>query len=471
MAKERVLVADDEEHMRFFIRELLQKEDYEVLEAEDGRQALERCKVEDVDLVILDYRMPVMDGLEALSAILEHDPKMLVLMVTAHDTKDLALDAIRRGAYDYFTKPFDVDEMRVIIRRALEKRSLEDQVTRLAEEIDGQLQNSQIIGRCAAMQPIFETIRKVSGSDVTVLIFGESGTGKELVAKAIHYASPRSERPFLALNCAAIPETLLESELFGHEKGAFTGADARKIGKFELAAGGTLFLDEIGDMNLSTQSKILRVLQEKEFQRVGGTRTIASTARILAATNKNLTQAVESGQFREDLYFRLNVIPIYMPPLRERVEDIPLLVDHFIQIANARFDKQVRTVSPEVLERFCRYAWPGNIRQLENAIFRATILASGDTIVLEDLPPEILQHEYPPVAAAKAPAAPRPAVLPAGESSAPLQSQTKQMTEAMERQIIVQTLERCKWRRGLTAEQLGISRRSLLRKMKKYDIQ
>ena len=473
MAKERILIADDEEHMRFLIRELLFKEDYDVVEAEHGRKAVELCKSEDFDLVILDYKMPIMDGLEALSKILEDDPKMLVLIVTAHDSKDLAMEAIRRGAYDYFTKPFDVNEMRIIIRRALEKRALEDQVTLLAEEIQGQIQNTQIIGSSQAMQPVFETIRKISSSDVTVLINGESGTGKELVAKAVHYNSPRSDHPFLALNCAAIPDTLLESELFGHEKGAFTGASARKIGKFELAAGGTLFLDEIGDMNLATQAKILRVLQEKEFQRVGGTRTLSSTARIISATNKNLTEAVQNGEFREDLYFRLNVIPIYLPPLRERREDIPLLVEHFIQIANSRFDKQVRGISSEVENIFHKYSWPGNIRQLENVIQRSTILAEGDRIVPEDLPPELLSQEVIPQQ--PAPAMAVASAVPPGESTtdedADLQSQTKQMTESMEKQIILRTLEQCKWRRGLTAEKLGISRRSLLRKMKKYEIQ
>jgi DNA-binding NtrC family response regulator len=474
MAKERILIADDEEHMRFFIGELLAKEGYDVVEAEDGRQAVQKFKDDDIDLVILDYKMPVMDGLEAMTAILEHDPQALALMVTAHDSRQLALDAIRRGAYDYFTKPFDVDEMRIVIRRALEKRSLEDQVARLAEEIDDQTFNTQIIGESPAMRPVFETIRKVSDSDVTVLICGESGTGKELVAKAIHYASSRNEKPFLALNCAAIPDTLLESELFGHEKGAFTGADSRKIGKFELAARGTLFLDEIGDMNLSTQAKILRVLQEREFQRVGGSRMIESTARILSATNKNLVEAVQSGQFREDLYFRLNVIPVHMPPLRERKEDIPLLVKRFLQLSNSRFDRNVRHVSEEVMDLFLRYNWPGNIRQLENVMYRATILANGNTIVCEDLPPELTGQNAPeasmPVNGGGT--AFQPAVVEvAADDSKTLQSQTKEMTESMERQIILQTLEQCKWRRGQTAERLGMSRRSLLRKMKKYEIQ
>jgi len=461
MGKERILIVDDEEHMRFLIREVLEKEDYEVIEADNGKKAVDLCKADDVDLVILDYKMPVMDGLKALKAILVDDPRMLVLMVTAHDTRELALEAIRSGAYDYFTKPFDVKEMRIVVRRALEKRSLEEQVTQLAEEVEEQLQNTQMIGDGPAMQPVYETIRKVAGSDVSVLISGESGTGKELVAKAIHYSSPRRDHPFLAINCAAIPDTLLESELFGHEKGSFTGADARKIGKFELAAGGTLFLDEIGDMNLSTQAKILRVLQEREFQRVGGTRTISTTARIISATNKNLVEAVKEGSFREDLYFRLNVIPIFVPALRERGEDLPLLVEHFIHVSNMRFDKNVQRLSSEVRSIFERYDWPGNIRQLENVLYRATILAGGDEIVAEDLPPEVLEPQAPHVEVESV----------AASADAPLQSQTKQMTESMERQIILQALERCKWRRGVTAEQLGISRRSLLRKMKKYNIQ
>lgn len=476
MARERILIADDEEHMRFLIRELLLKEDYEVTEAEHGRKAVELCKSQDFDLVILDYKMPVMDGIQALSAILENDPKMLVLIVTAHDSKELALETIRRGAYDYFTKPFDVNEMRIIIRRALEKRALEDQVTRLAEEVQGQIQNTQIIGNSPAMRPVFETIRKISGSDVTVLITGESGTGKELIAKAIHYNSPRNDRPFLALNCAAIPDSLLESELFGHEKGSFTGATARKIGKFELAAGGTLFLDEIGDMNLATQAKILRVLQEKEFQRVGGSRTLTSTARIISATNKNLIEAVQEGVFREDLYFRLNVIPVYLPPLRERREDIPLLLNHFIQVANARFDKKVKGVSPEVAEIFIRYPWPGNIRQMENVIHRSTILAEDDWISVEDLPPEVLDKTMStlPAACSSSSELEFEDVIKLSEEideDSSLQSKTRILTESMEKQIILKALEQHKWRRGITAEKLGISRRSLLRKMKKYDIQ
>jgi two-component system, NtrC family, response regulator AtoC len=472
MPSRKILVADDEEHMRFFIRELLTKEDYEVIEAENGQEAVEKCTEEDIDLVILDYKMPVLDGLEALTRIREEDSRQLVLMVTAHDTKDLAVEAIRRGAYDYFTKPFDVNEIRIIIRRALEKKSLEEQVSRLAEELDQRIQDTRIIGESRSMWPVFDTIRKVADSDVTVLINGESGTGKELVAKAIHFGSSRNEKPFVALNCAAIPDTLLESELFGHEKGAFTGASDRKIGKFELAEGGTLFLDEIGDMNLATQSKILRVLQEKEFQRLGGAKTIASSARILSATNKNLLESVRAGTFREDLYYRLNVIPIQLPPLRDRKEDLPLLVRHFINIANERFTKDVESLSPEVEKIFNNYDWPGNIRQMENVIYRATILATGRMIRKEDLPPEILEPDQT-LAGRQQPAVEAGDLQPAALESlppGPLTSTTKQMTETMEKDIILKTLEECKWKRGVTADRLGISRRSLLRKMNKYGI-
>jgi len=336
--------------------------------------------------------------------------------------------------------------------------------------MEEQIQNTQIISKSKKMTPIFETIRKVSDSDITVLITGESGTGKELVAKAIHFSSPRAQRPFIALNCAAIPEPLLESELFGHEKGSFTGASELKIGKFELAQGGTLFLDEIGDMNLATQAKILRVLQEKEFQRVGGRKTLSSNARILAATNKNLIVEVQNKTFRQDLYFRLNVIPIPLPPLRERVEDIPLLTDHFLRIANVRFDKQIKGFSEEVLQLFKRYSWPGNIRQLENVIFRANILAADKMICVEDLPPEILDGSSQCNLSEDRSSTPAVTASAAVEDL-PMQSKTKQVTENMERQIILAALEQCKWKRGITADKLGISRRSLLRKMKKYQIQ
>lgn len=471
MTKERILIADDEAHMRFFIRELLEKEGYEVLEAKDGREAIETFKADDVDLVVVDYKMPGCDGLEVLSEVRKEDPEALLIMVTAHDSRDLALDAVRRGAYDYFTKPFDLDEMRIVIKRALEKRTLQDQVTRLAEEVGTEMLNSHMIGRGPAMQAVFETIDKVADSDVTILITGESGTGKELAAKAIHYASSRKDKPFLALNCAAIPETLLESELFGHEKGAFTGASDRKIGKFELAAQGTLFLDEIGDMNFSTQAKILRVLQEKEFQRVGGSRTLSTSARIVSATNKNLVEAVREGQFREDLYFRLNVIPVRMPALRERDEDIPLLVSHFIGLANSRFGTHVVRASDPVMEHFQTYSWPGNIRQLENVIYRATILAGGNELSMEDLPPELFHDPVQHSPGDNGEMAIATATAAAGEDpSTSLQNQTRQMTEQAEKQIILRTLENCKWRRGQTAEKLGISRRSLLRKMNKYEL-
>ncbi|MCD6320558.1 MAG: sigma-54-dependent Fis family transcriptional regulator, partial [Candidatus Desulfofervidaceae bacterium] len=327
----RLLIIEDDSTMRFALSELLSQRGYEIVEAADAEAGLKVVQKEEIDLAIVDIKLPGMNGLEAISLIQEKDASLPVIIITAYGDKKKALEALKKGAYDYFTKPFKMEEIEIVIKRALEKRRLEKEIRTLRQQIEVGQEFREIIGQSEAMKKLFNLVKKVLDTDVTVLISGESGTGKELVASVLHHHSPRKDKPFIKINCAAIPETLLESELFGYEKGAFTGAISSKPGKFELAHEGTIFLDEIGEMPLSIQAKILRVLQEKEFERVGGTKTIKVDVRIIASTNRDLWEAVQRKTFREDLYFRLNVINIHLPPLRERKEDIPLLIEHFIR--------------------------------------------------------------------------------------------------------------------------------------------
>jgi DNA-binding NtrC family response regulator len=463
-AEAQILVVDDEESMRFVLGEMLSRAGYQHFEADSGQRAVEMVHRQSIDIVILDYRMPEMDGLETMRKILRIRPEIIVVMVTAHDSREVALKAIQSGAYDYFSKPFDLDEMRVVIRRAVEKRRLQRQVESLSLALNEREPFGEIIGSSHRMQSVFEMIRRVADRDVNVLITGESGTGKELVARALHRRSHRASGPFVAINCAAIPSTLLESELFGHERGAFTGAVARKPGKLEVAKGGTLFLDEICDMDFALQAKILRVIQEKEFERVGGSVRISTDFRLICASNKDLARAVSEGQFREDLFFRVNVIAIHLPSLRERVEDIPLLVQHFLQVYGEKYRKPSLQLSSEAMEMLTSYPFPGNVRELENILQRTVVLAASNLILPGDFPPEI-RGENAVIDAQEVRAA-----VPDGPSSTTLQDKMRAMTETAERDLIIQTLNECKWRRALTAEYLGISRRSLLRKMKKYSI-
>jgi two-component system response regulator AtoC len=329
-----------------------------------------------------------MSGLVAVEEVLKIDPHIPIIVMTAHASRDGAIEAIRRGAYDYFTKPFRLEEMEIVIRRALEKRRLLAEIERLRTELAGGARG-RMVGSSRAMSTVFHLIERAAPVDSTVLILGESGTGKELIAESIHQQSTRRDRSFVKLNCAAIPEALLESELFGHEKGAFTGALTRKPGKFELADEGTLLLDEIGDMSVTTQSKILRVLQEQEFERVGGTVTVRVNVRIIASTNKDLIKAVKEGHFRDDLYFRLNVVTIHVPPLRDRREEIPDLVNHFLAEANARLGRSIKRVSADVMSALMEYDWPGNVRELKNAIERAVVVTEGEVVTIGSLPPAI----------------------------------------------------------------------------------
>ena len=385
---ETILIVDDEKNYLLVLSEVLQDEGYEVLAAQGGHEALEIQKSSDLDLILTDMKMPAMDGIELLENIKALDPDLPVIMMTAHGTIDKAVEAMQKGAYSYILKPFDNERLTIYVKKAVALYQVVKDNRRLRETVESQYRFGNFIGKSKPIRDVFEMIRKVAPASATVLVEGESGTGKELVAKSIHFNSPRRDRPFIAVNCSALAESLLESELFGHEKGAFTGAVARKKGRFELADHGTLFLDEIGELSQNLQVKLLRVLQEKSFELVGGTRPITADIRIIAATNKNLKEEMISGRFREDLFYRLNVVRIGLPPLKRRKEDIRLLVNHFIDkyASERKVDIAVKGVDQEVDRLFFNYSWPGNVRELENLIERVMILCPNDTVRVSDLP-------------------------------------------------------------------------------------
>jgi len=396
MGSARILVVDDEHLIRWTLEQHLQKEGYEVQTAEDGEKALDMIREHPPELVLLDNQLPGANGIEVLGRIKEIDRNIVVIMITAHGMLETAVQAMKLGAYDYVSKPFNLDELTLTIRKSLETISLRQEVKILREQQTVALKSDAIIGKSRAVLSILEMIGKIAQSDAsTVLVQGESGTGKELVARAIHKGSTRSEHPFMAINCAALPETLLESELLGHEKGAFTDAKAQKKGLFELADGGTVFLDEVGDMAFSMQAKLLRVLEEKTIRRVGGVKDIAVDVRVISATNQDLKDMMNEGRFRKDLYYRLQVVPIYLPPLRERKEDILPLAKHFIEYFNEDFHKNVKEISEKAREFLVRYDWPGNVRELKNVIERAMILESEDILLLEHLPIELVSGNVP----------------------------------------------------------------------------
>jgi len=445
--------------MGFFLSEAMRKEGYGVDVVASGEEALERIAQDRFNLVILDLRLPSMDGMEVLANIKVTNPELVVIMITAHGSKDTAIEAIRKGAYDYFTKPFDINEMRVVVKRALERGRLQDELRQLKETVEKRRGFYKIVGKSKGMRDVFDLAETVFYNDVTVLITGESGTGKELIAEAIHYNSPRRAKPFVKLNCVAIPETLLESELFGYEKGAFTGATRQKLGKFELADHGTLLLDEIGDMSLATQAKLLRVLQEREVERVGGVKPVKVDVRIIASTNQDLAQLVKAQRFRDDLYFRLNVLPIHIPPLRNRGEDIPLLVEHFINLSNTQFHKDIERFSDDVMDLLINYSWPGNVRELENVVQRAVILSKEPVIQEWSLPPEIRGQR--------------------GEAffdmeklkrDLSLNEKVEIIVSEVEKKLIVQALDEVDWKREKAASLLGISLKTLYNKMKRYEL-
>jgi DNA-binding NtrC family response regulator len=445
-----VLVVDDEAGVRASIRAILE-ESCDVLEAEHGVAALEVLKGHEVDLVMLDQRMPGDPGIELLPRVKALDPTIVVVLATAvHDVRT-AVEAMRLGAYDYLVKPFDVDDILLLVRRALEKRALEREVLCLRSALTPSgvetVGFEGMVGRHPEMIRTYQLVTQIAETPATVLITGESGTGKELIARAIHRRSLRRDQPFVALNVAAIPDTLLESELFGHERGAFTGAHARKLGKFELAHGGTVFLDEIGSLRLDLQTKLLRVLQEREVERVGGSRPVPVDVRVLAATNVNLRQAVRERAFREDLFYRLNVVPIHVPPLRERREDIPLLVEHFRKLLNADLRKEIKGVSREVLDRFLDYAWPGNIRELRHLLEHAFIRCHESVVTVDHLPPDFLT------------AAP------------PSASADRKTASEVERERLLNALNSCGWNKSKAARRLGLDRKTIYRQMKRFGLE
>ncbi|MFO7982459.1 MAG: sigma-54 dependent transcriptional regulator [Desulfuromonadales bacterium] len=391
MSKHRILVVDDEHLIRWSLEQNLSKQGYDVTTASSGEEALKLAKEESPDLMLLDIQLPGMNGMEVLEKVKESEEDILVIMLTAHGVLETAVKAMRMGAYDYVNKPFNLDELAIVIKKALETGELKREVQHLRSEQTKRYGIQNIVAESRHMKNVLDMVRKVAQSDAsTVLVHGESGTGKELIAKAIHSESSRAERPFMAINCAAVPEALLESELMGHEKGAFTDAKAQKKGLFEMADGGTVFLDEIGDMEMGMQAKLLRVLEERSFRRVGGTKDVQVDVRIVSATNKDLLQSIEEKTFRNDLYYRLQVIPIFLPPLRERPDDILTLTKHFVEHFNREFGKSVKGVSKMAEKFLLEYSWPGNIRELKNVIERAVILESGDTLYLEHLPPEMM---------------------------------------------------------------------------------
>jgi DNA-binding NtrC family response regulator len=457
MAGERILVVDDEEINREFLQEVLIHEGYEVETVADGPAALESLRRDFFQVVLSDLKMPQMSGLELLQQMKEVAPSTVGIIFTGYATIETAVQAIKAGAYDYVKKPFQLDEVLVVLQRALEFRRLNYENITLRKQLKAKYKFENIVSDHEKMQAIFEVVEKVSDSDSTVLIYGESGTGKELIARAIHYNSYRQDKPLVPINCGAIPGELLESELFGYEKGAFTGATALRIGRFELANGGTVFLDEIGEMSPALQVKILRVLQEREFERVGGTRTIKVDVRIIAATNKNLEEVVAKNQFREDLFYRLNVIPIYIPPLRERKSDIPLLVAHFIARFNAEKKRHLDGIVPEAMDILQRYAWPGNVRELENLIERIAILKGSGVILPNDLP-EKLTHSF------------TNGVVP--DVDIPNSGlDFDDAVQAFERQLLTKALERTHGVKSKAAELLHMNRTTLVEKVKKLRLE
>jgi len=461
----KILIADDELNIRKVLSATLRREGHEVLTAKDGEEAIALLETGQVQVVVTDLKMPKVDGLALLRHVREHNPSTPVILITAHGTVDTAVEALKRGAFDYITKPFEQAELIRCIGKAVKTESL------AARDVvaDGpELERYRIIGQSQRMQALYEVIEKVAATPASVLITGESGTGKELIAAALHYKSGRRAKPFIKINCAAIPRELMESELFGHERGAFTGAVSSKPGRFELADGGTLFLDEIGEIPVEMQVKLLRALQENEFERVGGVQTIRVDVRLVVATNRDLARLVEEGRFREDLFYRLNVVPIRLPPLRERREDIPLLVQHFLSKHNTRLGRKVQGIQPAALSALVEHRWPGNIRELENVVERAILFCGGTEIGPGDLPPE-LSGERPAQAAPASGGAVFAAAAPPGDDSS-MKDIVKQATAELERDLILRALAETQGNVTQAARKLKISRKSLQNKMKEFGL-
>ncbi len=445
-----VLVVDDDPAHRTMLRTLLTGWGYMIIEANDGSAAIENVKNQAFDLILMDIRMIKVSGLQALTEIKAFNPAIPVIMMTAYSSVETAVEALKNGAYDYLTKPLDFDELRIAMKRAMDHKLLREENRLLKESLGDHFDRRNIIGRSPAMVKLLETVAQVAPSEATVLIAGESGTGKEMIAGATHFNSPRKTGPFVKINCAAITETLLESELFGHERGAFTDAHRKKEGRFRQAHRGSLFLDEISEMSLGMQVKVLRVLQEKEITRVGGEEVIKVDVRLIAATNKDLLQEIDKGRFREDLYYRLNVVTLTMPPLRERGEDIPLLAQHFLEMFIKKNNKGIKGFTPQSMDRLLRYDWPGNVRELMNAVERGVVLSSSEYLDEVDLP--LIQRGLP-LEMEITDVDTIPSDLPLDE---------------VEKTTILKTLESAGGNKSEAARRLGITRRTLHKKLKKY---
>ncbi|MGA3283631.1 MAG: sigma-54 dependent transcriptional regulator [Verrucomicrobiota bacterium] len=472
----KLLLIDDEEDVRYSFQRIFDSPEIELATASSGEEGLKVIPKFKPDLVLMDVRMGGMNGLETLRRIRAADPRLLVILMTAYGTTQTAIEAMKLGAYDYLLKPFDVPKLKEIVANALKAARDMKQVVSYQPLLESEDYELGIVGRSEPMQQVFKLIGQVAATDATALITGESGTGKELVARAIYHHSNRSRQPFLTVNCAAIPEQLLESELFGHEKGAFTGATMQRIGKFEQCNQGTIFLDEIGDMTPATQTKILRVLQSGTFERVGGNQPIQVDVRVIAATNKHLEQAVAARQFREDLFYRLNVVRIHIPPLRDRRKDIPLLVNYFLEKIAREQQRPPKSIAASVIKTLEKYHWPGNVRELENAIRRAHVMAKSGAILLGDLPPEISGQgagtALPPVTGAAGDAAATDAAALARQLFQWARRDPKlKVIPAVERELVIQALKETGNNQVHAAKLLGITRATLRKRIEKFGIQ
>jgi DNA-binding NtrC family response regulator len=456
MSAVKIMVIDDEPLMRVTIQDALLAEGYEVTVAETGEKGVGLLKDQQIDILITDLKLPDMDGIQILREVKSLNATTQAILITAYGSVDSAVTAMKEGASDYLTKPFAMDELLLIIKRILRMKQLEEENIFLRKKVEEQYGLEGLVGKSPPMLKIYDLIETVSQTDTTVLVYGESGTGKELVANAIHLRSPRRNGPFVKVNCAALPETLLESELFGHEKGAFTGAMKQRKGRFEMADGGTLFLDEIGDISPAVQVKLLRVLQERQFERVGGNETLSVNVRLICATQRDLKEEIRKGSFREDLYYRLNVVPIHLPPLRERREDILLLADHFINKFSQKMGKEILGLSEEAKTILLKYTFPGNIRELENMLERALALIKGKIIQAYDLPEEVCGQ-----------ASPIRDVCEKIHGTKPLAN----AVSLFEKEYIQSVLEKTKGKKGQAAEILGISRKTLWEKIKELEIE
>jgi DNA-binding NtrC family response regulator len=452
-----ILVVEDDRAQREALQEILQQEGYDLETAPDGETGLQRLQEQGFDLVLADMALPGMSGLDILKFLVSRQPHCLCIIITGYATVKNSVDAMRQGAYDYLPKPVDPQELRLVVHRALEHQHLQKENLDLKKQLYKRFGFANIIGTSEQLNQLFDLIRKVADTDSTVLLLGESGTGKELIARAIHYNSHRRQGPLVPVNCAAIPEELLESELFGHERGAFTHAIRTRIGRFEQASGGTIFLDEVADMSPGLQVKLLRVLQDRSFERIGGVKSIKVDIRVIAATNQDLEALVRQGKFREDLYYRLNVIPLRVPPLRERVGDIPLLVAHFFQQFSKKKNKPPKRLSPAAMALLNRYSWPGNVRELENLMERLVILAEGDVVDMEDLPQRFRETL---------------SLGDRGESIdfSPEGLNLPQALQELERRLILKALEQSNWVKSRAAQLLHLNRTTLIEKMKKQQI-